>query len=351
MFYYEQKRRDQLNHVKESLANSSADALPSTELVEFSDKPNVYFVLLESFFDPREFNDIVIEGEVIHPSLKKYLPESGRFDHIQVPVFGAGTAQSEFEILTGVPALQVFDSVEFNSLHGEKTYSICKQFTENHYKCEALVATGPNFYNSVEAYKSLCFDKVNYLNEPDSCLQLQQNQSEFPDDRAVLDALIDLKSTQKQPFFGYVVTMFGHRPYKRDLAIMPNVIKSAVPKIESKARKKRIDDCVNGVYYKTKSMGEFLDALYQEDPSAVVLLFSDHLPDVCREMDSTKRENGLHQAPALLLQSGKYQKIEVDTLYNLHHQVLSLLSHQKLNILSEDELRKCYLHVMVDAVK
>lgn len=354
MFYYEQKRMDQLGHIKESLGGRSIDSLPSTAKVEFEDKRNVYFVLLESFFDPREFQEIKVEGDVIHPSLKKYMANSGTFDHVQVPVFGAGTAQSEFEILTGVPALQVFDSVEFNSLHGSQTYSICQQFLNNQYNCEAVVATGPNFYNSIEAYKSLRFEHVNYLNEPGSCLQVEDD-SEFPDDAKVLGALADLRKLNGgQPFFGYVVTMFGHRPYKRDLQKMPDVVKTITPKVEKESLKERINDCVNGVYYKTKYMGEFLDKLYAKDPSAVVLLFSDHLPDICLNLEDgeiEKDETKLHKAPALLLKAGKYEPIKVDSLYQLHHQVLSILSEDDCQLPNEDTLRKSYLHVMANAVK
>ncbi len=354
MFYYEQKRWDQLGNMKESLGEESIDSLPSAVSVEFDEKPNVYFVLLESFFDPREFQEIKLNGDVIHPKLKKYMAKSGRFDHVKVPVFGAGTAQSEFEILTGVPALEMFDSMEFNSLHGSQTYSICQQFLKNKYSCEAVVATGPNFYNSVEAYKSLQFSHVNYLNEPGSCLQIEDD-SEFPADSKVLNTLSDLRKLNgDSPFFGYVVTMFGHRPYKRDLKKMPDVLTALAPKVEKKSLKERINDCVNGVYYKTQYMGEFLDALYEDDPSAVVLLFSDHLPDICFNLEEgiiEKEDAKLHNAPALLLKGGEYEKIEVDTLYQLHHQILTMLSKDDYSLPNEDQLRKSYLHVMAKAVK
>ena len=63
-------------------------------------RPNIIFVQLESFFDPTEVEWLRFSEDPI-PNLRKMFSEysSGYF---KVPSVGAGTANTEFEVLTGM---------------------------------------------------------------------------------------------------------------------------------------------------------------------------------------------------------------------------------------------------------
>lgn len=63
-------------------------------------KPNVLFVQLESFFDTSEYEALQTSEDPL-PNLRKMAKEysSGYF---KVPSVGAGTANTEFEVLTGM---------------------------------------------------------------------------------------------------------------------------------------------------------------------------------------------------------------------------------------------------------
>ena len=62
--------------------------------------PNILFVQLESFFDPTEVEWLQFSEDPI-PNLRKMFSEysSGYF---KAPSVGAGTANTEFEVLTGM---------------------------------------------------------------------------------------------------------------------------------------------------------------------------------------------------------------------------------------------------------
>lgn len=74
----------------------STETLPETG----EKRPNILFLQLESFFDPTlvEFLDV---SEDPIPTFRKFMEEysSGYF---KVPSVGAGTANTEFETITGM---------------------------------------------------------------------------------------------------------------------------------------------------------------------------------------------------------------------------------------------------------
>ena len=82
-------------------------------------KKNIYIVTLESFLDPRLIKDINFNRSPLAKEIKKYL-KNQEFSHIISTAYGGGTAQAEFEILTGVRALAKINSIEFNTLQGNQ---------------------------------------------------------------------------------------------------------------------------------------------------------------------------------------------------------------------------------------
>ena len=83
-------------------------------------KPNVIFVQLESFFDVNTLAGVTYSEEPL-PNLKRLaaMYPSGQFE---VPVIGAGTVNSEFEVLTGM-RVKDFGAAEYpyKSILSEKT--------------------------------------------------------------------------------------------------------------------------------------------------------------------------------------------------------------------------------------
>ena len=62
--------------------------------------PNIIFVQLETFIDPYELNFLSYSEDPI-PNFHK-LMQNYTSGYLTVPVVGAGTANTEFEVLTGM---------------------------------------------------------------------------------------------------------------------------------------------------------------------------------------------------------------------------------------------------------
>ena len=93
------------NHTSETMSE-----IPEEEGVTDGEYPNIICVLLESFIDPELVNFLQLSDEVV-PNFH-YLYNNYSSGYLEVPVVGAGTANTEFEVLTGM-GMQFFGLGEY----------------------------------------------------------------------------------------------------------------------------------------------------------------------------------------------------------------------------------------------
>src|SRR5699024_12343373 len=81
-----------------------------------SSRPNILFLQLESFFDPTLVNYLDLSEDPI-PNFRKLMEEYSS-GYYKVPSVGAGTANTEFETITGM-SMHYLDrkSTRLNSSH------------------------------------------------------------------------------------------------------------------------------------------------------------------------------------------------------------------------------------------
>ncbi len=158
----ENKNINLLNKYKNQKIDFYKEIFPGN----ISRKRNIHIVVLESFIDPRNIEGVTFSKSPVAEELKKYLKESiNNFSHVFSPVYGGGTSQSEFELFTGVKALAKIKSIEFNVLGGNPSFSFINRLKKNHYSTIATIASNSGYYNSKQAYRSLGFTDVSFMEE------------------------------------------------------------------------------------------------------------------------------------------------------------------------------------------
>ena len=132
------------------------------------------------------------------------------------PVFGGGTAQAEFEILCGVPALELYTSAEFNMLHGAKTPCLPNMLAEVGYRTIATQSYKPDFFNSEKAYHSLGFEEINFptvfAGSRPTYLKYEDREN-YIFDGDLYDqnlAYVEKVIADGRPFLNYVLGTYGH---------------------------------------------------------------------------------------------------------------------------------------------
>lgn len=243
-------------------------------LAPVKQRRNVHIIVLESFIDPRRFSGVEWDRSPLCPRLKPFLGPHD-FSLVRSPVYGGFTAQAEFELLTGLPALRLVNGIEFNAFEGHPASTWVHKLQQQGYHTVATYATHSGFYNTRRAYPSLGFVQLHGLdNAP--YFALPKGEKILADSllyEANL-AFLQRELMPRQPFVNYVLTMQGHYPYTLDPQREPLVVRPGAGQSVSQD----LLNVANLFFHRSCALADFLIAVRTADPQSIVLAISDHLP-------------------------------------------------------------------------
>ncbi len=232
------------------------------------DKRNVYILVLESFLDPRLIKGIKFSADPLFSGLRKYL-HGGEFSRCISPVYGGGTAQAEFEVLTAIPALSKIRSIDFNALGGHQTNGLIKFFKDNGYAEHATIGTKYTYFNSINAYRSIGFGDLKFLewvgikSDEFAGALFVKDEIKKPGDNFIFDGDLYDYAVKKirtleadKPHVFYVLGMYGHATFDRNKKARPDVTHTNIGK-------ESIENIANQFYYRTKALAGFIDAVLE----------------------------------------------------------------------------------------
>lgn len=296
-----------------------------------AEKRNVHIIVLESFIDVRRIRGADYgANSPLCPDLNKYLVRDGTFSQDLSPIYGGGTCQAEFELLTGLPALSLIESNEFLCLNGSLIDSFVNQLKQNGYRAVATIGASAKFFNSKNAYKSIGFDEVHFIDDDAYFSKAPGDTNIFDGD--LLDAnasMLDrrwLSENNGHPLVNYVLGFYGHCPIGKDSN------KERPDAIHVSGEPAEVGYMANQFYYRTQAVARFLERLSKIDPESVILVISDHLPfppASTIQYEGEKRDN-----IAVLLDRFKPVDVSGKHYYEIPHVLWKLLSDARdpLNI-------------------
>ena len=121
-------------------------------------KPNVIFIQLESFFDPKGVTGLELESDPV-PNFTKY-KEMYPSGYLTVPALGAGTANSEFEVLTAIKSAY-FGAGEYpykTTVNSVPVEGICSVLKNEGYGTYAIHNNRSSFYDRQNVYEQMGVD-------------------------------------------------------------------------------------------------------------------------------------------------------------------------------------------------
>ncbi len=284
MLYNEAKRRSSLEKTAKYQGDSpylKKYAKLTEQVRKQQGKRNVHLVVLESFLDPSLLGGAHFSKEPTHPDFAELM--GGKGSLTVSPVFGGGTAQAEFEVLCGVPAMRELSGIEFDVFTGSKTLCLPHVLSEGGYQTLATNAYVPDFFNSTNAYTGMGFGDIYYPREyapgRDSYVSTGDVTGEtYMFDGDLLNQNLDfiakkIQASNGQPIFNYIISMYGHLPHQINLEKRPQVLK-----LEGEFHDDLLERSANQFYYRTQAVAAFVKGLLRIDPNSLVILVSDHLP-------------------------------------------------------------------------
>ena len=242
---------------------------------------NVHLIVLESFLDPTLFSGARFSRDPVHPAFRQLFGE-----HLGLslsPVFGGATAQAEFEILCGVPALEKLSSVEFNLFTSAPAHCLPGLLEQAGYHSVATNAYKPNFFNALPAYTGIGFSEIYFPQEFSATRASYFGTGDVQAEDYMFDgALFErnlafvasrLAEEGARPLFNYIMAIYGHTPHILDPEQRPEILQ-----VESDYPDDHLQRAANQFYYRSGAIAAYVNALLEIDPDSLIIFVSDHVP-------------------------------------------------------------------------
>ena len=259
--------------VQKIVSNDQASSTEST--VDGKSGPNVIVVLLESYFDPSEANFIETSEDPI-PFFHS-LEANYSTGHLTVPVLGAGTCNSEFEMLTGM-SCSFFGPGEYPQktvLKKQDVESYADAFKDLGYSAHVVHNNGGNFYSRANAFSKMGFDTFTSKEMLD--ITEYTPLGSWPTDDVLIQGTKDAMDSTKTKDFVYTITVSTHGNYP-DYKVLDDPAIKVTAKGKDQGTQYKWEYYINQLHTLDTWMKNYVDMLNSRGEDTLLIMFGDHLP-------------------------------------------------------------------------
>ena len=250
----------------------SEENLPETKE---GSHPNILFLQLESFFDPELVNFLNISEDPI-PYYRQLMKDYSS-GYLRVPVVGAGTANTEFETISGM-SLRYFGAGEYpyKSVLSEETCESAPYVLKNlGYATHAIHNNEANFYSRRSVFSRLGFDTFTseeYM--PDIS---DVTATGWVKDHILTKEIIKTLDATDEPDYIYTISVQGHGDYPTEPVLDDPEI--TVTGAEDREKNNYSwEYYVNQIHEMDKFVKELTTKLADYPEPVVLVMYGDHLP-------------------------------------------------------------------------
>ena len=243
---------------------------------------SVVFILSESLSDPGR-----VHGVNLNKSPIPYIQNTDdklRTGQMLAPVYGGGTANTEFEVLTGMSIQNLLPNMSTPYLNFLSDFEAFPSFVDfykqaDNHKAVAMHAYHSNMFKRKAVFHTLGFDEQYYKNSFKH--QDKLGSSDYvSDESAYQEVLSLLKENRNHDYFIHLITMQNHSKYtdkydEHDFKSSGKLSKSAQESVSYYAQ---------GIHYTDQATEAFVKELRSLDRKVMVVLYGDHLPALYYEV-------------------------------------------------------------------
>lgn len=260
--------------INDTVSANSIQVLPADP--SDSDTPNIVLVLLESFVDPTEIGFLELSEDPV-PNFH-HLESNYSSGYLSVPVVGAGTANTEFEVLTGM-SMRFFGTGEYpykTILKTNTCESVADVLSDIGYGTYVVHNNKAKFYSRNNAFSKMGFDA--FISREFMDIQEYTPLGNWPtDDILRQEVIASLDDTPDQSDFVYTITVQGHGAYPTEKTIQDPAISVSANGLDM-GQNYQWEYYVNEIHEVDRFIGNLVSDLEQRDEKTLVIMFGDHLP-------------------------------------------------------------------------
>lgn len=240
-----------------------------------TEHPNFVFLQLESFFDPTYITGSSYSKDPV-PNFRK-MRENNASGFLSVPSIGAGTANTEFEILTGIN-LDFFGPGEYpyKTILKETTCeSIAYNLSSLGLHTHAIHNNDGTFYGRNKIFSQLGFDTftpIEYMGA------YETTPLGWAKDKILTKEILSALTSSEGQDLVYTISVQAHGSYpEEEFLENPEISILSLPE-ELEESHYGLLYFVNQLYEVDQFLGELLAALEEYNEEVVLVLYGDHLP-------------------------------------------------------------------------
>jgi phosphoglycerol transferase MdoB-like AlkP superfamily enzyme len=242
---------------------------------QMEQQPNILFLQLESFFDPELVNFLHISEDPI-PTFRA-LMDSYSSGYFRVPSVGAGTANTEFETITGM-SLRYFGPGEY-PYKTILTQTTCESapyiLKKLGYSTHAIHNNEANFYARKSVFPMLGFDSFTSEEYMPDISDI--TETGWVKDYILTDEIIKCLDATEGPDYVYTISVQGHGDYSTE----PILDDPQITVTGAEDREKNNyswEYYVNQIHEMDNFVKELTDTLAEYPEPVVLVMYGDHLP-------------------------------------------------------------------------
>lgn len=320
-----QKPKDYSKEYIEEVINN-IEKEPSEVTNTTSSNPNIIMVQLESFFDVNNLEGYTFsENPIPNFTVLKNEYSSG---YLTVPSFGAGTVNTEFEVLTGMNT-DYFGTGEYpyrTILQSSTAQSMCTNLGELGYHSYAIHNNNATFYKRHQVYRRLGFDNfdsIEYMSDVD------YNAIGWAKDEILTNEILKALKADSTKEFIYAITVQSHGEYITEKLDDSKVQVITENKANTLNKNESIDQSfINQVEYYVnqlketdKFIGDLIKTLSDYKEPTVVVFLGDHLPPL--SLDNNLLTHNRYQTEYIVWSNYPMDKVRYDlSAYQLNAYLL-----------------------------
>ncbi|WP_442896357.1 LTA synthase family protein [Enterococcus sp. BWB1-3] len=291
------------------------------------EKPNIIFIMSESFSDPLALEGITADKNPL--AEYKSIAEQTYSGQMLSQNYGGGTANIEFEALTGL-SMELFNAQMTTPytmlLPNMKEFpSIVSFLKEEDYATTAIHPYNTSMYKRKDVYTMLGFDEFIYEDTMEHTDKIENNS--YISDAAAYKEIMGLLSGTSDPQFIHLVTMQTHMPYSDKYTTLNY-------SSQSTENKHSIDSYMQDIAYSSEALKDFIEELNQLDRRTLVVFWGDHLPSIYSEelQAANEADAKMHRTEFLMYDTAHQlsEKTTHDAITSPYYFAPSLLEQSNL---------------------
>ena len=269
--------------------------------------PNVVMVMSEAFGDIKKFGKVEFDKD---PWTNfRDLQKNNTSGWVTVPLIGGGTANTEFEVLTGMSVRYIRNYTNpynpYNSFVRRPIGSMAGIFSDLGYSTTAIHTYHSWFYRRSDVYKDLGFDKFISLETLPFKPQLDNR---FVDDGEINKLITsEVKRTPGKDFI-FAVTMQSHGPYNDIQAVNKRL--TLKPGFSAKTADV-VETYSNVIYDTDEDIAALIKAVDNLGEPTLLVYYGDHIPalgaDVYAELGFKTDSVDGKKTPLLIYENKEYK--------------------------------------------